>query len=157
MSETVVETNISESFVFDLAKYEQVSKAARLREVKLVSSSYHVKPQAFAVSEDDDKVKKKFMGKVVQFHLDADAGIAWGRLEWLAEVKISRQTVIKLVAEYLLVYSEVDGCDPEHTSYYFKKVGRFATYPYFRALFSHHIGETGIAMAPLPTLSERVD
>lgn len=56
-----------------------------------------------------------------------------------------------------MLYSDIYDCDEPHIEAYFQKIGRFATYPYFRPTFSHNIGETGILLTPLPTLSERID
>lgn len=142
---------------FNHDEYSKVSRAARLREIKLIASTYTVRPEAFEVAQDFENLKNNFSGSCIDFICDAQEGLAWGRFQWVAEIKSGRKVCLKLVSEYLVMYSEVHDCDEDHVETYFRKVGRFATYPYFRATFSHNIGETGILLPPLPTLTERVD
>ncbi len=141
----------------DHSQYNKVSCSARLREIKLIASSYMVRPEAFEVAQDLNNLKNSFSGKCTDFIYDAEDGLAWGRFQWVAEIKSGRKACLKLSSEYLVLYSDIYDCDEPHVEAYFRKIGRFATYPYFRASFSHNIGETGILLPPLPTLSERVD
>lgn len=145
------------AFPLDHDEYSKVSCAARLREIKLIASSYMVRPEAFEAAQDPNELKNSFSGKCIDFIFDANDGLAWGRFQWVAEIKAGRKACLKLSSEYLVLYSDIFECDELHVEAYFRKIGRFATYPYFRATFSHNIGETGILLPPLPTLSERVD
>lgn len=145
------------TFSFDNEEYNKVSRAAQLREIKLIASTYMVRPEAFEVAQDLENLRNNFSGVCTDFICDAEEGLAWGRFQWVAEIKSGRRACLKLSSEYLVLYSNIHQCDEPHVEAYFRKVGRFATYPYFRATFSHNIGETGILLPPLPTLSERVD
>lgn len=144
-------------FSFSHDEYNKVSRSAQLREIKLIASNYMVRPEAFAAAQELESLKNSFSGVCTDFICDADEGLAWGRFQWVAEIKSGRRACLKLSSEYLVLYSDVHDCDGQHVEAYFRKVGRFATYPYFRATFSHNIGETGILLPPLPTLTERVD
>jgi hypothetical protein len=145
------------AFELNHDEYKKVSISARLREIRLIASNYLVRPEAFQVAQDVDTMKNGFHGKCTDFIFDNDEGLAWGRFQWSVEIKSGRKSCLKLMAEYLVLYSDIFDCDGEHVEIYFRKVGRFATYPYFRAHFNHHIGETGIMLPPLPALNERVD
>lgn len=152
------EVSLAENtFSLNHDEYNKVSRTAELREIKLIASTYMVRPEAFEVAQDLGNLKNSFSGVCTDFICDADEGLAWGRFQWVAEIKSGRKACLKLSSEYLVLYSDVRDCDEQHVEAYFRKVGRFATYPYFRATFSHNIGETGILLPPLPTLSERVD
>lgn len=143
--------------MFNHEQYAKVSCAARLKEIKLINSAYMVRPEAFGAFDDPESYKHSYSGKCADFFFNEDDGLAMGRFQWQAEIKSGRKTCLKLGAEYLVLYSGIFDCDAAHVEAYFTKVGRFATYPYFRALFSHHIGESGLPFPPLPTLRERVD
>lgn len=145
------------SFSLDHKEYNEISCAARLREIKLIASAYMVRPEAFQVAQDLNSLKNSFSGKCTDFIYDAEDGLAWGRFQWVAEIKSGRKACLKLSSEYLVLYSDIYERDKQHVEAYFLKIGRFATYPYFRATFSHNVGETGILLPPLPTLTERVD
>ena len=146
-----------QDFVLDHDEYSKVSCAARLQEIKLIASSYYVLPDAFELSSRIDSMKNKFSGNCTDFIYDKDEGMAWGRFQWAAEIKSGRRVCLRLVSEYLVLYSDMFECDADHVEAYFLKVGRFATYPYFRSTFSHNVGETGLALPPLPSLRERGD
>jgi hypothetical protein len=144
-------------FEFEQKAYSKVSLSARLQDIKLIGSSYFVRPEIFVVSTDLEKMDLRFSGECEHYSFDEDEGICFGHFLWTALIKSGRKSCLKLKAEYLLLYSNLEGCDANHVNFFFKKVGRFATYPYFRSHFSHHTSETGIAMPPLPVLQERVD
>lgn len=146
-----------EPFEFDQEAYSKVSLSARLQEVKLIGSSYLVRPEVFGIVADIENMDLRFSGECEQYSFDGEEGICFGHFMWTAEIKSGRKSCLKLKSQYLLLYSNLEGCDSGHVNFFFKKVGRFATYPYFRSHFSHHTSETGIIMPPLPTLRERVD
>lgn len=142
---------------FDYDAYARVSRAAQLLEIKLIDSQYSIKPEVFAAIEDLDSMNHGFVGESGPLNFDPEEGIAMGNYRWTAEIKHGRKKVLKLVVNYLIVYSDLYDFDEAHVRFYFNKVGRFASYPYFRAIFSHHTSESGILLPPLPTLSERVN
>ncbi|SPH19501.1 hypothetical protein ASD8599_00226 [Ascidiaceihabitans donghaensis] len=142
---------------FDYDGYAEVSKAARLFEIKLIDSKYLIKPEISFAIEDLSKMTHGFSGDSDHFTFDAKQGLAMGHYRWTAEIKYGRKKALRLVANYLIGYSDLANFDEANVRHYFDKVGRFATYPYFRALFSHHTSESGLALPPLPTLSERVN
>jgi hypothetical protein len=142
---------------FDYEAYSDVSKAAELHEIKLIESHYTIKPEVFSVIQDFEAMNHGFVGEGGSLNYDSQKGVALGDYRWAAEIKHGRKKVLKLVANYLVVYTELHDFDETHVRFFFNKVGRFATYPYFRALFSHHTAESGILLPPLPTLSERVN
>lgn len=144
-------------FKLDYGKYAEVSSAAELHDIKLIKSEYSVKPEIFRVVEDMENMVHGFQGECLSFDFLDEPGIAVGRYKWSAEIKAGRKKALKLTAEYLVAYAELSGQDKGHVEFFFNKVGRFATYPYFRALFSHHTAETGLVFPPLPSLNERVD
>lgn len=69
------------TFSLDHTEYNKVSCSARLREIKLIASSYMVRPEAFEVSQNIDNLKNSFSGKCTDFIYDAEEGLAWGRFQ----------------------------------------------------------------------------
>jgi hypothetical protein len=147
----------AENFEFDQTAYSKVSLSARLQDVKLIGSNYSVRPDVFDIVNDLKNMDMKFSGDCDIYSFDPIDGVCVGQFSWIAEIKSGRKTCLKLKAQYFLLYSNLMECDEKHVRFFFRKVGRFATYPYFRSHFSHHTSETGVIMPPLPILQERVD
>ncbi len=144
-------------FVLDHDVYAAISVAAELHDIKLVASEYAAKPDIVRVAEDLENMVHGFFGECTSFHFFEESGLAMGQYRWTAEIKSGRKKALKLTADYLVAYANLSGQEEGHVEFFLNKVGRFATYPYFRALFSHHTSETGIMLPPLPSLNERVD
>jgi hypothetical protein len=144
-------------FDFDQELYSEVSCAAKLQEIKLSASRYLVKFQLFDDIEVLRQMKHRYSGRCEEVFFDENSGSAGGKFNWTAEIKLGRQVSLKLSAEYYLLYSNLAEHDEDHVSFFVTKVGRFATYPYFRALFANHVSESGLMLPPLPTLNERMD
>ena len=140
---------------FDNEIYTEFTIAARLKDIKLTDCNYSIKPQVFEAIEDLDCLG--FFGEPTGFHFDSETGLMLGYYRWTAEIKHGRKKVLKLISEYLIAYTGVSGFEETYARYYFEKVGRFATYPYFRSDFSYHSSASGIMLPPLPSLNERVD
>lgn len=145
------------SFEIDYDLYAEVANAAELREIRLVSSAFSMKPEILRAIEDYASMKHGFVGDCGSLTYDAADGFLLGHYNWTAEIKSGRTKALKLTCDYLVSYDNLVEKDEPHVSFFFHKVGRFATYPYFRALFSHHSAESGLVLPPLPTLNERVD
>lgn len=145
----------AETVEFYHAVYADLSVSARLRDIKLINCEYLIKPEVFDVLDDLENMG--FFGESSGFHFDGETGILIGHYRWTAEVRHGRKKVLKLVSEYLVAYTGMEGFDSDYARFYFEKVGRFATYPYFRSEFSHHSSASGILLPPLPSLNERVD
>jgi hypothetical protein len=80
-----------------------------------------------------------------------------GTYNWAAEVKMGRSKILKLSTEYLIVYSGLKDSPEEYVRLYFNKLARFTSYPYFRAHFAMNVAASGLMLAPLPSLFDRVD
>jgi hypothetical protein len=143
------------SVEFDNGVYKDLTIAASLRDIRLISCDYSIKPEVFEALEDLENMG--FFGAPSGFHFDGDTGILVGHYRWTAEVKLGRKKVLKLVSEYLIAYTGLSGFNERYARFYFEKVGRFATYPYFRSDFSYHSSSSGLMLPPLPSLNERVD
>jgi len=140
---------------FDAQTYHDLSVAARLRDIKLIKSEYSIKPEVFDALDELNNFG--FFGEPSGFHFDSERGLILGHYMWTSEVKLGRKKVLKFVSEYLIAYTGLENFDADHTRFFFEKVGRFATYPYFRAEFSQHCASSGIMLPPLPSLNERMN
>lgn len=155
MADKKAQKTASKAVKFDNGIYTELTFAARLQDIRLVSSEYAIKPDVFEALKDTDSLG--YFGKPSEFHFDVTTGMMIGHYRWTAEIKSGRTKVLKLVSEYLIVYTGLSGFEEDYVRFFFNKVGRFATYPYFRTNFSHHSCASGIMLPPLPSLNERVN
>lgn len=154
-TESQVMDSAADAAEFDHDLYSQVTVAARLRDIKLIKSDYSIKPEVFEALDDLENMG--FFGEPSGFFFNHDEGVLLGNYQWTCEVKLGRKKVLKFVCEYMIAYSGLNDFKEEYVRFYFEKVGRFATYPYFRSDFSHHVSSSGIFLPPLPSLNERVN
>ena len=70
-----------DAFTLDPDEYSKVSRMARLREIKLIASTYLVRPEAFAAEQNIENMKNNFTGKCSDFLYDEEEGFVWGRFQ----------------------------------------------------------------------------
>ena len=141
------------------AKYEDVARRARVMEVRLVESSYNAKINSFPAADNGEGIDliQSYSGKPAHYSFSLEKGILAGTYHWSAEVKAGRQKILKLGAEYVVVYGNLSDAPEDYVRLYFNKLARFTTYPYFRAHFAMNVAASGLMLAPLPSLFDRVD
>lgn len=146
-----------EDFELDFDIYASLSRAAELRDIKLLESKYEIKPEVFETLENLAGMDFGFHGEPAMFYFDEEEGLAIGQYRWKAEIKSGRKKELKFLVIYLVAYTGLKSFDEGHVRFYFEKVGRFSTYPYFRGLFAQHTSSSGMMLPPLPSLNERAD
>lgn len=144
---------------YEPAKYEEVARNARVREVRLVESTYSAKITSFLAADHGDGVelKQSYFGEPAHYTFSPEKGVLAGSYHWTAEVKVGRAKILKLGTQYLVVYSNLKDAQEEYVRLYFNKLARFTSYPYFRAHFAMSTSASGLMLAPLPSLFDRVD
>jgi hypothetical protein len=142
---------------FDRDIYADVATHAKLREIRLIGSEFGIKPQVLTISSADLDQKRSFEGGCKRYEFNAENGTALAFYSWTAELKVGRSRVLKLTAEYIMMYSDLDQKPEEYVELYVKRLARFSSYPYFRALFGSQTALSGIQIPPLPSLVERMD
>lgn len=144
---------------YDSAKYEEVARKARVREVRLVESNYSAKVTSFLATDQGEAagLKQSYFGEPAHYTFSPEKGVLVGSYHWTAEVKVGRPKILKLSTQYLVVYSNLKEAPEDYVRLYFNKLARFTTYPYFRAHFAMSTSASGLMLAPLPSLYDRVD
>lgn len=146
------------TFDFDHEVYADVAAKASLVEVKLTEANYSIKLAEFFSSEKSAKdFKHMFGGNLEGVQYEKEVGVAVGGFSWTVELKSGRSKALKLKCRYVLIYDGLFDCDASHVEFYFAKLARFTTYPYFRSTFASLTSDSGLCLEPLPTLRERVD
>ena len=151
-----VEDRAGANAAFISEEYNKVARAAKLEGLVLIGSSFEAKAKPNFLSErkpDDSNVKYTFNSKASDFAFDDADGVAKCAWMWTLAAIIDEEESISITATYHVFYSNLVDCDLDAITRFMKRVGRFATYPYFRAHVSQISWESSTNLPLLPTIS----
>lgn len=139
-----------------LAAYNSVVADAELRDITLIFTTFVIKPDYYKLAlEDEDtasKVKRELDSNFSAFTYDAERRLLGGQFDWSVEATFGRRKLLNARASFIVSYENVPDVDGVHMEAFIKRVGRFATYPYFRSLVSQFSWESKAELPPLPVL-----
>ncbi|TDK35212.1 hypothetical protein E2F50_13215 [Rhizobium deserti] len=140
----------------DVVEYNGLVRDAELIDIRLVDFKFNVKPQYFSALRDEAEGKKRlvrgFEGFMSDLFHEAEVGTLGGQFDWVTEVKVAKKRLLKIEARYLVVYGNVPEVSDEAKERYIQRVGKFATYPYFRSLVSQISWEAKAELPIMPVL-----
>lgn len=135
--------------------YNTVVERARLEAIRLVRNEFDVKPDYWNTNEPPEVAHELgFRGEMAAGSFDAEAGRFFGMFVWTVEAKRGGEVKVRIAATYVVVYENLRGQKEEAISTFVKRVGQFASYPYFRTLVSHLSAEGSLNLPILPVLRE---
>lgn len=138
----------------EIAAYNKVARNAQLRGIVLFESNFFMLPQyAIEVAKEDTKQELSFDSKYRELDVDIEGGGATCEWTWHVAAVLKRKKNLFIQAKYVLFYDGISECDKESISMFMRKVGKFASYPYFRAHVHHVSGEANASLPILPTIS----
>lgn len=143
---------------FDVEIYNDVARSAELIRLISVSSGFSVREDCLSqIAKNTPDCKFYYEGAVTECFFNSERGIIVGKYGWKAEIKIGRKKALKCDALFLIAYANLEDKEERYVKFFFNKLSRFASFPYFRAHFSAQSSSAGLALDPLPSLTERVD
>lgn len=135
------------------ASYNDVVKASELSSVMLVRLEYAVDPEFFKSRQDCDL---SFNVEVLGTEFDPESGQASAIFQWTVEAKLEEKSLLACSAGYVAAYNNMQpDLDPDAVRGFIQRFGRFATYPYFRAMVAHVTWASGVDLPVMPILRER--
>lgn len=144
----------------DIDKYNEVVASAELGDISLVNANFSLDTEYFAkrseAEEGEGSIEFLKNLKIQELTYEEKEGFVGASFNWSLEVKSKRKQLLKLDCEYICYYTNVPGMDREVVEVFMKRVGRFATYPYFRSLASQMSWASGTDLPLLPVLKERI-
>lgn len=151
-------TKVQAKQKFDIEKYNAVVDAAELADVSLISCDFHIQPEYFeqkALQKDGaGKLKYSFGGTLGGFQFHSEEGLVGGEYAWNLTARAGRKHLAKLRCVYICYYTGLEGHDEAAAIAFLKRVGRFATFPYFRAFTSQISWNSGADLPILPVVRE---
>ena len=134
------------------AEYNRLVSHARVQSIRLINTRYDIRP--VALSADRDDWKYEVSNRLLDWNCNNDSLLLSGTWEYTASCNLKRKQILKLVAKFLVTYRLSDRCDAEAGRQFIERVARFTAYPYFRGTFAMLTQQSGIALHPLPIISE---
>lgn len=149
--------DISEEMAKELPKagfsgeeFNNIAKSSVLKGIQLLSSKFDY---SLAAENADGKLKLNYGGHATACAYVPEEEAVSAIFEFKVEGKKGRKRVFHLVVEYGVSYSIASGLNPAAAEGYCKNVGRFAAYPYFRALAAHLFADADLRVPPLPAIA----
>jgi len=137
-------------------KYNNIVASSSLEDIRLVSSSFDVTPEYFLTKNKEENFNLSYDFKITMAEYDADDGFLAGCFEWTAVGKVGRKNVIKIKTAYMIVYTCEKGLERQYPLAFMNQVGRFATFPYFRATVGQYSAASGADLPILPVLKQPI-
>lgn len=144
-------TSTAEERAAAVEAYNAIVGAATLGDIKLVDLNFNVKTKYF---DESKKAKASYDHEISEIHYDAESQTLGGMFSWRVTVEKGRSKALLVRAVYLVIYDNVPDVGAVHAEAYFRRVGRFATYPYFRTTVSQLSWASGAELPILPVLRE---
>ena len=139
---------------YSLEDYNTVARNAKLAAITLLESHFVVKPTYFELENDKiPKEKLYYEHDFFEFNYTPDHNVASATFRWRVLAKKGRRIDLDLKVNYLIIYEGVESLNTEAVEAFVRKVGKFATYPYFRAHASQVNWESGVKLPVLPVIT----
>jgi hypothetical protein len=139
-----------------LEAYNAVVADAELSDIRLVSVDFRIRPEYYDLVRNEKvkklKLKRTFAGEFSNFSFDPKTKMLGGQFEWSISTVSARKKPLQVTVVYFIAYKNVPDVDITHSKAFISRVGRFATYPYFRALVSQLSWESKANLPTMPVL-----
>lgn len=133
-------------------------KSAELLDIRLLSSSFVVEEAFFEDEEGEAVAERQFTCtygcELPNTSYESENGGLLGQCEWKANVTRDDTEAVTISGTYLIAYQCDQALDEQATTRFVERVGRFATFPYFRALVGFYSTASSIDVPILPVLKE---
>lgn len=140
----------------DVEAYNDLVAKAEIGDIRLVDVKYSVKPEYFIAlhreRREEIHLNRSFEGVLSDVRYDEKTKTLGGQFDWTTKVISGRKKLLYCEAKYFVIYEGVPSYDMEVAEKYLLRVGRFATYPYFRSLVSHMSWESQADLPIMPVL-----
>ncbi len=131
-------------------KFQFIARQAKLLDIKLVNSTFKCEDIMF---QKDSNPSFSLNDKPEAFQYDEETGFAAVQYCWEATAKVGRKVGAKIKTCYWVVYNLPTDSDTDLAYFFLDRVGRVASYPYFRNHVAQRSWEAGVDFPILPVIS----
>lgn len=132
--------------------YGAVVKQADLSNLQLIASSFALNPMYFSTPAEQREL-------AFDFEIDQDIhspkdGVGSAVFRWWVEARVGETVLLRAEASFLIIYQGLSDVNSHAVKMFIRRVGRFATYPYFRSHVAQLSWESRADLPPMPVLRE---
>ncbi|NTG19410.1 hypothetical protein G6L00_03065 [Agrobacterium rhizogenes] len=136
-----------------LEAYNSIIERADLLDIRLMDLKFNVKHQYYAaIAKGDDDLQHAFENDLAEMTYDAPSGLLMGNFRWVTKVTKGKKKLLEIDAKFYATYHGVPDVDQVHMDAFLRRVGKFATYPYFRGVVSRLSWESHAELPIMPVL-----
>jgi hypothetical protein len=135
------------------ASYNRVARKAKLVGLTLKSSNFFCSSEYFTAKDSETPPKLGYSSKMFDPAFSDERGVAKCEWKWCVSARAGRKKVLTIESTYLLIYENLEECEAAAVNRFMLRVGRFASYPYFRAHVSQISWESAAELPILPTIA----
>ena len=158
MESKAVQKGVALPTKVDADSYNSLVRAAKLATIQLVESNFKITPEYFTKLEPSGR-KRGFHCDIDNISIESDRRAFWAHLIWHTYVKLGKKFLFRLDCDYLCAYSaefdqhaNFDHVTEQNVTLFLERVGKVATYPYFRATASQFSWAANADLPMLPVL-----
>lgn len=122
-----------------------------LRSIRLIESRFEMKPEALGIPTS--AWRNSLSQQPGDAFIDEESGIFNGFIRFEMIARHRRKRIVTALAQYMVSYQVTGACDQALADMFVERVGRIASYPYYRVLVATLVSQAGIVMQPLPMIS----
>lgn len=138
--------------------YGKVVESAELMEITLVSSHFQIGEEYFKALGDAVEESKQLglycHSKLSRVSYNSKEKILFGQFEWKTYAKKEDTSLLEVNATYAIYYKCSKRVNKEAANQFVSRVGRFATFPYFRSLVGFYSTASNAQLPILPVLKD---
>ena len=154
------ESKVKKSSVKARREYSKVVESAELMDISLFASDFLIEDGYFEILGEARKNRQQLdffcQCKLSVVEYDTDSGILLGQFDWKACAKKDETKLLEVNGRYVICYECKSKVNAEAAKRFMSRVGRFATFPYFRSLVGLYNTSSGAELPVLPVLKDRV-
>jgi hypothetical protein len=139
---------------FVIRDYNQVVQTAELRDIKLVASVFSVSPEYYA--GQPEALDMILSDKLDWVNFDEAGTLATASFDWSADCKRDDEDLLSVSATYIIAYAFSASAGRRYVEAFIQNVGRFALYPYFRALVAQFSAASSADLPVLPIIKQPI-
>ncbi|MCB2114450.1 MAG: hypothetical protein R3C42_05975 [Parvularculaceae bacterium] len=135
----------------DPVEYNRLIDAAELQDIRLVSSNFFVEPEYY----DPNNAENRVFGiedSITEPEFDDESNALFAAFEFIVKVQIEEKLLLSCTASYVVGFRIEGQFDLDLMKYFARRIGRNATYPYFRDHAAQLSWASGAQLPILPIM-----
>ena len=138
--------------------YSKVVESAELTDIALISSHFQIDEEYYTAlgnaAEESEQLDFFCQYRLSRVSYNKKNKILFGQFNWKTSAKKKDTSLLEVDATYTIYYKCNKRVTQEAAKQFVSRVGRFATFPYFRSLVGFYSSASNAQLPVLPVLKD---